>query len=511
MISHSLRSIPLNEIKVIDRQRLDYGDLDALCNSLSKLGQIQPILIDDSNRLIAGGRRLAAATKLGWATIQAVKRSSLTEDELFILELEENVQRKEMSWQEKCLNIKTIHDKKVLLKALDSESWGQRETGAMLNESAANINFNLKIAKLLLTELDEQRQPKPNARFWACESLAAALRLQLRDEEDLLRAELLKRQQATVAQEVFTEEELPGLDEFSNDTTPLPGVEANQLDHAKERARIQYFSNPLNPPEQFDAYYQSRLAAKQQPKVIKLSARLANMDCIDYMLARPASFDHIITDIPYGIDMDMLQQANVHGGMRNIDTVAELHDVAYNEALMSRFFKAGFSCLRDHSFLITWCDQAQWQYMFNLATDAGFAVQKWPVIWAKQYHCMNNCIGYNFTKNFEIAMVCRKPGATIQSQPQTSIISAGRDELQTDLGHPFSKPYAIWEFLAKSVALPGQTILDPFAGRGSGVISFLRMGYNAFGVELDKDHYSALFENVKNHHYLRLDPTLSFT
>jgi ParB family chromosome partitioning protein len=511
MTTPTFHSIPLAEIKVIDRQRLDYGDLDALCDSLSKLGQIQPILLDDSNRLIAGGRRFAAATKLGWTTIQAVKRSALTEDELFMLELEENIQRKDMTWQEKCLNIKTIHDKKVQLKAIDSQSWGQRETGAMLNESAANINFNLKIAKLLLKELDENKKPLPTARFWNCGSLADALRLQMRDEEDALRAELLKRQQANVSSETIFEEELVGLEEFENAPTSLPGVEANVLDHAKEQARTRYLSNPLNPPDKFDEYYQSRLAAKQSQKVIHLSGRLHNRDCIDFMLENQERFDHIITDIPYGIDLEMLNQSNIHGGMKNIDTVEDLHDVSYNESLMEKFFSAGFHCLKDHSFLITWCDQSQWQFMFELATEAGFAVQKWPIIWSKTYQCMNNCIGYNFTKDFEIAMICRKKGATIQSQPQTSIITAGRDELQNDLGHPFSKPFAIWEFLARSVALPGQSILDPFAGRGSGVISFLRMGYNAFGVELDPNHYAALYENVKQHHYLKLDSSLQFT
>lgn len=500
----NLLSLPLSSILVEDRQRLDLGDIDSLAESLRINGQIQPILVDNKNRLVAGGRRLAAATKLGWTHIHAVQRDTMTEDQLFILELEENVQRKDMDWQEKCLNIAKIHSIKSREKALDLESWGQRETGAMLNESAANINFNLKIAKKLQAELGPDNKPIEGARFWKCSSLADALKLEMRDKEDALRAELLKRQQSNI---VSFEEETVDMGEFDSDS---PATAPAPIEGEKEAAHTQYLKNPLNPPDKFEEYWQSRLATKQASKTIKLSNRFFNLDSIQFMLDCPNRFDHIITDIPYGIDMEHLNQNNQHGGMKNIDIVEDLHDVQYNEDLFSRFFKAAFHCTKDHSFVITWCDQAQWQRMYDLAVEAGFAVQRWPIVWHKTYQAMNNCIAYNFTKDIEIAMVCRKKGATITAQPQTCVISTGRDELCSSLGHPFAKPFAVWEFLAKAVALPGQTILDPFAGRGSGPISFLQMGYNAFGVELDKDHYAALLENVKNLHYLKLDPTLTF-
>lgn len=87
-----------------ERQRRDLGDIDALANSLaSTIGQITPIVVAPSGprfTLIAGERRLTAAKKLGWAMIEAVFKSDLSDAELVLVELEENIRRKQLTWQE---------------------------------------------------------------------------------------------------------------------------------------------------------------------------------------------------------------------------------------------------------------------------------------------------------------------------------------------------------------------------------------------------------------------------
>ena len=59
-----MQKIPLNEVVIENRQREDYGDIDALKSSLTKYGQLQPIGIDQNKRLLWGGRRLMAAAAL---------------------------------------------------------------------------------------------------------------------------------------------------------------------------------------------------------------------------------------------------------------------------------------------------------------------------------------------------------------------------------------------------------------------------------------------------------------
>ncbi len=87
------------EIKVregLDRYRTDMGDIKELSASIIKYGQLQPIVITKNNELIAGGRRLAACI-FASRNVQAVYRDDITDDMLRILEIEENVRRKQFT------------------------------------------------------------------------------------------------------------------------------------------------------------------------------------------------------------------------------------------------------------------------------------------------------------------------------------------------------------------------------------------------------------------------------
>lgn len=100
--------IPIEDIVVKKRIRKDMGDTDSLADSLRQYGLINPVLINKHNILIAGRRRLEAARKLGWRTINATiidAQDPLTKLEY---ELEENYQRSDFSGEETQLAIKKI-------------------------------------------------------------------------------------------------------------------------------------------------------------------------------------------------------------------------------------------------------------------------------------------------------------------------------------------------------------------------------------------------------------------
>jgi DNA modification methylase len=90
------------------------------------------------------------------------------------------------------------------------------------------------------------------------------------------------------------------------------------------------------------------------------------------------------------------------------------------------------------------------------------------------------------------------------------VVSASNTEMRKLIGHPFAKPYECWNFLTSKVCLPGQTILEPFAGRGSGVLSMLRNQLNVIAVEINVAHYNALLEVVKREFYLKQNPKYVF-
>jgi ParB family chromosome partitioning protein len=89
--------VPIKDIKVKKRFRKDMGDINALAESLRRFGQISPIVITRKNRLVAGGRRLAAARSLGWGTINAVVAEIPDEVTMLEYELEENAQRRDFT------------------------------------------------------------------------------------------------------------------------------------------------------------------------------------------------------------------------------------------------------------------------------------------------------------------------------------------------------------------------------------------------------------------------------
>jgi ParB family chromosome partitioning protein len=92
--------VPIKDIIVRKRIRKKMGDIETLAESLKSHGQISPIVISRKNVLIAGGRRLEAAKRLGWRTINAVIFENSTELSRLELEIEENTQRRDFTMEE---------------------------------------------------------------------------------------------------------------------------------------------------------------------------------------------------------------------------------------------------------------------------------------------------------------------------------------------------------------------------------------------------------------------------
>ena len=89
--------IAIDNIIIGERRRDDMGNIDTLAESIAQYGLIQPIVVDANNHLVAGYRRLTACIQLGWEEIDVRRYGTLTDDELRELELEENLQRKDLT------------------------------------------------------------------------------------------------------------------------------------------------------------------------------------------------------------------------------------------------------------------------------------------------------------------------------------------------------------------------------------------------------------------------------
>ena len=95
------------------RQRQDnIADIDDLKQSISNVGIINPIVVrrqDDQVLLVAGERRLQASLSLGLAEVPVRFFEDLSVEDAEVIELEENIKRKELSWKDQVRAVGRLH------------------------------------------------------------------------------------------------------------------------------------------------------------------------------------------------------------------------------------------------------------------------------------------------------------------------------------------------------------------------------------------------------------------
>lgn len=475
--------IPVTSVIVGDRVRTDFGDIDDLATSILEHGLIQPIVVTADHRLIAGERRLRAHVKLGWETIKCVYLEVVDEAHRTILEATENIVRRDFTWQEQVLAIDKVHRLKSTEYALKSEQWGVRETGRMLNTAKSSIARATFIATYLRANDPEIQQANGLK-----EAFAVLLK---RREEELAKALVSSSIPKTPAgekprierKEIVDDEFFAGL----GSTGFEPGISA-PIDLDERPAGTGEAATP----------------------VVPLSDMFHHADSVSFLRAHPAeTFDAVITDWPYGIDMDMLNQGNDGHAFKNIEDVTAEHTVEGNETLHAAIVPLIYKVLKPNGWFITWTDVMQWQRNYDLCIAAGFKVQRWPLTWHKTSQCMNQSAQYNFTKNTEIAIVCRKGNATLLRPQASCVWSGGNDAESKALDHPFAKPFGLWEWIYNATCLRGAMVLDPFVGSGSSAIPAIRLGLRPTGIESNAKHFGTLTVNLQNF-YRSLDPTCVF-
>ena len=100
-----IRQIAISSIRVAERIRQENGSLDELSQDIQKHGLLNPITVmeqaDGGYVLIAGLRRMKAMEQLKATEIRATVMSPMEADEMLMLEIAENEQRKEFTVLEK--------------------------------------------------------------------------------------------------------------------------------------------------------------------------------------------------------------------------------------------------------------------------------------------------------------------------------------------------------------------------------------------------------------------------
>lgn len=124
------------------RQPGEVLDVSDIQPSMARFGLLNPIIIDDNFTLIAGERRLTAATNLGWTKILTRRYSDLTPAESQLIELFENIKRQDLKWQDLVNSVAAIHQ---LYLGLDDD-WTMGKTAEECGLSDGTVSMYIGVA-----------------------------------------------------------------------------------------------------------------------------------------------------------------------------------------------------------------------------------------------------------------------------------------------------------------------------------------------------------------------------
>lgn len=202
------------------------------------------------------------------------------------------------------------------------------------------------------------------------------------------------------------------------------------------------------------------------------NVQIINGDCMEAMANIPDKvFDLAIVDPPYGI-----------GDFTN-STLSKCRAVT-----VSKF-----------SGNVKWNHEVPNSEYFSELTR----VSKEQIIWGANYY---NCfpkngaaiIWHKHTKhpNYSDCEIASYSKGVRVSYVSIEWYSLNRSEITI---HPCQKPVALYQWLLKNYAKPGDRILDTHLGSGSSAIAAYNMGFDFTGYEIDADYYQAAVDRFNRH------------
>ena len=156
-------------------------------------------------------------------------------------------------------------------------------------------------------------------------------------------------------------------------------------------------------------------------------------------------FDLLLTDPPYGVSLGKRANNN-----RERDCYAGSSDGAVETWAMIR---EAWVCFRNASERLVFTPGVRLMYEYERPDHTG----------AFFYPAGTGCNKWGFSCWQPIFYYGRDPYAGKGSRPDSFISTEAAEET----GHPCAKPIGQWTRLLDRCSLPGETVLDPFAGSGT--------------------------------------------
>lgn len=213
-------------------------------------------------------------------------------------------------------------------------------------------------------------------------------------------------------------------------------------------------------------------------------------NCLEVMrrVLADQSVQLVVTDPPWGIAMDTrsrLSETNIIEYADSVHKTLELLDAAFREC---------YRVLSPNSHAYFFFGIRHYASVLDMLTRAGFEVDPVPITWDKGSPGQASR-GYTYTQQTEFIFHCWKGRRQLNGAPSNLLRYdrvPGRERI-----HSAQKPVALVRELIEQSSLPGDTVLDPFAGSGSTVIAAIQARRNPIAIELEESTYAAMVERVE--------------
>ncbi len=430
--------ISVDSIQVGDRSREEFKNMDRLIESIKTYGVIQPLAVHrvfekteagghTIDTLLAGERRLRAVKEVGLTKVPVrIFVGDLESWQIREIELEENIQREDLRWQEKDALIKEIHELKQKRhgKAKSGRpsagkstgEWGVRDTAKHLGQDASGGGVAKAISRASVMEVFPEIKLAKTA--------ADADKMVQKVTDKMIADELAQRAVADL------------------DKTPK----------SKIRKRL------------MDAYIIGDFL--EESKSIQSK-----------------SIDFVEIDSPYATDLLSARKP------ATLDDYQEWDREEYYIKIMNTLREA-WRVTKSNAWIVVWFAPEPWfESCYQAIISAGFKCRRMPCIWTRylgkdkepalQYRNADISIG----NAYEMFFYARKGNAVLAKQGRTNVF----DYLPVkDKAHNTEKPTELYKDILGTFCHPRSTILSPYLGSGNIILAAADLQHEAFGYDLSK-------------------------
>jgi site-specific DNA-methyltransferase (adenine-specific) len=196
-----------------------------------------------------------------------------------------------------------------------------------------------------------------------------------------------------------------------------------------------------------------------------------NVDCMVALKETPDKFyDLCICDPPYGIGADKKNSTNKKQSRKSATNSTDYGNQRWDDGIPTE------------------------EYFKEL-----FRVSKNQIIWGVNYYPYDFLTGGRIYWDKRVTMPTYSNGELAYCSLINSIKSVEitwHGMLQENMNdkeiriHPTQKPVALYEWLLKNYAKPGDKILDTHVGSASSLIACHKMGFDYLGFEIDEEYYN---------------------